>query len=73
MRRTKFANSENIRPLSADVDGLLALSDLKDLQQEVMDTRQPFVVRHISTDIQWDGKIFVAALLIYIDMLSGIS
>ena len=47
VRRAKRANSENIRPLSADFDDFLALLDLEDPQEEVMDTRPPFVVRRI--------------------------
>ncbi len=47
VRRVKRANSENIQPLSADFDDFLALSDLEDPQEEVMDTRPPFVVRRI--------------------------
>ncbi len=45
-RQVKRFDLENIRPLSADVDGSLALSDFED-PQVTKDTRPPFVVRHI--------------------------
>ena len=78
VRRAKFANSENILPLSADVDGLLAVSDLEDPQEEVMDTRPPFVVRHIDEHLmgRWDfcgcsrSKSIESG---QVNMLSGIS
>ena len=46
--RRSHASSEGTRPLSADLDRSLALSDLDDSPtDEMVDGRPPFVVRHI--------------------------